>query len=120
MSEPKPIQNKPLLIGIIVVAVIAAGAVVSLKKAMGHDEAKALATTLMQQVCARDCASRGLREQDLQGPSETDMNKLQQSTKFEFVWQAASGQSLRIRVWDNGLTVQKGERWNDMNDWVRL
>lgn len=120
MTERKPIQNKPLLIAVVAVAVAAAATVVSLKSAMGHDEAKAMATTLMQQVCAQECASHGLTLQDLQGPNESEINRVQRSTKFEFDWQASGGRSLRIRVWDNGLTVQKGEKWNDMREWKRL
>ena len=97
----------------------AALAVVHWKSGMSHDQAKALAQGVMEQVCARDCSRRGLRPQDLQGPQDTDMNHDPHSTKYECVWQAAGGQSLRVRVWDNGLTVQKGDKWNDMSSWDR-
>ena len=120
MTDRKPIQNKPLLIAVVGAAVAAAITVVSLKSAMGHDEARTLATTLMQQVCATECASHGITQQDLQGPTESEMNRVQRSTKFEFAWQASDGRSLHIRVWDNGLTIQKAEKWNDMTSWKRL
>lgn len=120
MSEAKPVQNKPLLFVVIVLAIVIAVSIARLKTGITHDAARAMALDLLPTVCASDCASRGLTLADLKGPAEGEINRAPSTTKFEFIWTAANGRSLHLRVWDNGLTVQKGKRWDDTKDWQRL
>ncbi len=120
MSESKPIQNKPLLFAVIALALVIAVTVARLKTGISYEQAREAATTLLPQICARECASHGVQLQDMQGPADTVLNHQPRSTKFEFVWNSTAGRSLHIRIWDNGLTVQKAVRWKEGEPWEHL
>ena len=112
MTTGKPIQNKPLLILVIVVALAVATSIALYVDHHGLTEeaAKARAIPLMQDFCARECASQGLTVSDLVGPNEPARNKTAGNTKFDFTW-TGHGKVLLVRLWDNGLTVQTMSQW---------
>lgn len=119
MAEPKQIHNKPLLFALMALALGAALLVVHGKKAMSRDQARGLAEVVMQDVCARDCPHLSLSAADLKGPQDSDTHAAPSSSKYEFFWRAANGKALYVRIWDNGLTIQKASRWNISDRWER-
>jgi hypothetical protein len=112
MSADKTIQNKPLLIAVIVIALGVALSIASYVDTHGlnRETAKARAIPLMQAFCARECAAQGLSLQDLTGPSESARNAEHGNTKFDFTW-TGHGKVLLVRIWDNGLTQQTLVQW---------
>src|SRR3546814_12635445 len=66
----------------------------------------------MQQACQAECAARGLRPDDLQGPYEAPVNFLPGSRHFEFLWRARSdGSGLVVMVNDNRLFIDTDHWW---------
>jgi hypothetical protein len=112
MTTEKTIQNKPLLILVIVVALAIATSVALYvdKHGLTEEAARARALPLMQDFCARECAAQGLTVNELVGPSGSSRNHVPGNTKFDFTW-TAHGKVLLVRLWDNGLTVQTLTQW---------
>ncbi|MFC3674771.1 hypothetical protein [Ferrovibrio xuzhouensis] len=85
-----------------------------------HDEARTRAVAVMRQACDSDCAARGLRPDDLQGPYEAPVNFLPGSRHFEFLWRARrDGSGLVVMVNDNRLFIDTDHWWEQQDWWSR-
>lgn len=85
-----------------------------------HDEARTRAQAVMRQACENDCAARGLRPDDLQGPYEAPVNFLPGSRHFEFLWRArGDGSGLVVMVNDTRLFIDTDHWWEPQDWWSR-
>jgi hypothetical protein len=84
-----------------------------------HDEARVRAVTAMQRACRAECAARGLRPDDLDGPYEAPVNSMPGSRHFEFLWQARGVGGLVVMVNDNRLFIDVDHWWERQDWWSR-
>lgn len=85
-----------------------------------HDEARTRATAVMRQVCEAECATHGLRPDDLLGPYEAPVNFLSGSRHFEFLWRVrGEGGGLVVMVNDTGLFIDTDHWWEPQDWWSR-
>lgn len=116
MSQTPHVQNKPLLIAVIIIALSIGLGVAWFASTHGLSRADALAraNALMQSTCARECAAHKVTQAELHGPEEAPTNAQDGNTKFDFKWKAPNGyDALIVRVWDNGLYVESKSHWID-------
>lgn len=82
---------------------------------LNRDWARQHAIEVMQDLCQRQCAAKGVQIGELQGPIEAGINSEEGSKDFEFTWRAPNGIELLILVGDNGLSVGSEHWWLEEN-----